>query len=97
MPSAPEFVGGTERGYLMVVPAEECIFYRPGVKLKIKLLPDSAGTFYLYEPAKLSERLKHKYRIHRVVCFPAETMESPGAGKILSLEDGWPRRNRSPD
>jgi len=63
VPSAPEFVNGTERTYTMVAPAEERIYYRPGVQLKIKLLPDAAGAFYPYDPVKLSERLKHKYRI----------------------------------
>ena len=43
------FVGGTERSS-EGVPAEERICYRPGVNLNIKLLPDVAGTFYLYEP-----------------------------------------------
>ena len=63
IPSAPEFINGTERRYLMMDPAGERIYYRPGVKLKVKLLPDPAGGDYSYAPAKESERLKRKYRI----------------------------------
>jgi hypothetical protein len=44
-------------------PAERRIYYRPGVKLKAKLLPDPPGSYYPYDPAKESERLKRKYGI----------------------------------
>jgi hypothetical protein len=62
IPFAPEFMGETDRSYLMVEPAEKRIYYRPGVKLKVKLLPDPPGSYYPYDPAKESERLKRKYR-----------------------------------
>ncbi len=63
IPSAPEFIDGTEGSYLMVTPLEERGYYRPGVKLKVKLLPDPPGSYYPYDPAKESERLKRKYGI----------------------------------
>jgi hypothetical protein len=44
-------------------PAQERAYYRPGVKLKVKLLPDFPGSYYPYDPAKESERLKRKYGI----------------------------------
>jgi hypothetical protein len=47
----------------LMEPAEERVYYRPGVKLKVKLLPDSPGSYYPYDPAKESERLMLKYRI----------------------------------
>jgi hypothetical protein len=53
----------TERSYLVMEPAQERTYYRPGVKLKVKLLPDPPGSYYPYDPAKESERLKRKYRI----------------------------------
>ena len=62
-PSAPEFINGTERRYTMAAPAEERIFYRPGVKLRILLLLDPPGGFYPYDPAKVRQQLKQKYRI----------------------------------
>lgn len=43
--------------------AEPRLYYRPGVKLRIRLLPDSPGSYDPYDPAKESERLKRKYRI----------------------------------
>jgi len=49
-------------GHLME-PAEERVYYRPGVKLKVKLLPDLPGSYHPYDPAKESERLMLKYRI----------------------------------
>jgi len=60
---APELIGDTEQSYLMMVPAQEGIFYRPGVKLKVRLLSDPPGSYYPYDPAKENERLKRKYRI----------------------------------
>jgi hypothetical protein len=55
--------GWTEWRYLAMEPAEERIYYRPGVKLKVQLLPDPPGSYYPYDPVKASERLKRKYRI----------------------------------
>jgi hypothetical protein len=52
-----------EWSYLVMEPAEEHVYYRPGVKLKVKLLPDPPGSYGTYDPAKESERLKRKYRI----------------------------------
>jgi hypothetical protein len=63
VPSAPEFISGTERTYLMMTMPEERVYYRPGVKLKIKLLPDAPGSYYPYDPARLIEQLKLKYGI----------------------------------
>lgn len=54
----------TERSYLAMEPAQKRTFYRPGVKLKVKLLPDPPGSYYPYDPAQASERLKRKYRIN---------------------------------
>ena len=62
LPAAGLF-DGAEWSYLMMEPAQERIYYRPGVKLKAKLLPDPPGSYYPYNPAKESERLKRKYRI----------------------------------
>jgi hypothetical protein len=49
--------------YLLAEPAEKGVYYRPGVKLKVKLLLDPPGSYYPYDPARESERLKRKYRI----------------------------------
>ena len=61
IPSAPEFTGGLDQSYLMVTPAEDRIFYRPGVRLRITLSPDTAPGGFAYDSAKLSMELKHKY------------------------------------
>jgi hypothetical protein len=61
VPSAPEFTGGTDRSYLMVTPAEERIYYRPGVRLRITISADVPPGGFAYDPAKLREHLKHKY------------------------------------
>ena len=62
VPSAPEFTRGMSDSYVMMIPGEERTFYRPGVRLKIKLSARTpAGAFY--DPAKLTERLKRKYRL----------------------------------
>jgi hypothetical protein len=53
----------TERSYLVMEPTQERTYYRPGVKLKVKLLPDPPGSYYPYDPAKESDWLKRKYRI----------------------------------
>jgi len=53
----------TARDSLVMEPAQERTYYRPGVKLKVKLLSDPPGSYYPYDPAKESERLKRKYRI----------------------------------
>jgi hypothetical protein len=47
----------------LMEPAEERVYYRPGVKLKVKLLLDPPGSYYPYDPAKERERLMLKYRI----------------------------------
>jgi hypothetical protein len=62
LPAAGLF-DGPQWSYLMMEPAQERIYYRPGVKLKVKLLPDPPGSYYPYDPAKESERLKRKYGI----------------------------------
>jgi hypothetical protein len=49
--------------YLVLEPAQERVYYRPGVKLKVQLLSDSPGSYYPYDPAKESERLRGKYNI----------------------------------
>ena len=54
---------GVEWSYQMMEPAGERTYYRPGVKLKVKLLPDPPGSYYPSDPAMESERLKRKYRI----------------------------------
>jgi hypothetical protein len=63
LPFALEFIGQPQRSYLMMAPSEKRTYYRPGVKLKVKLLPDPPGSYYPYDPAKESERLKRKYGI----------------------------------
>ena len=64
VPSAPEFTGGIDQSYLMWVPGEERIFYRPGVRLNITLSADAAAGGSAYDPAKLREKLKHKYGLN---------------------------------
>ena len=54
---------GVEWSYLVMEPAQTRAYCRPGVRLKIKLLPDPPGSYYPYDPAKVIERLKRKYRI----------------------------------
>jgi hypothetical protein len=61
VPSAPEFLAPTQYSYLMMTQPAEGIFYRPGVKLRIKLSDEVATGYYPYDPAKLRERLKQKY------------------------------------
>ena len=61
VPSAPEFTGGMAESYLMVTPTEEKIFYRPGVRLRIKLSGDATAGGFAYDPAELREKLKRKY------------------------------------
>ena len=61
VPAAPEFLEPTRYSYLMETPLQEHIFYRPGVKLKIRLLPEPATGYYPYNPATLRERLRTKY------------------------------------
>jgi hypothetical protein len=61
-PFAPEFGGGADQGYLMMIPGEERIFYRPGVRLSIRLLAEAVAGGSAYEPVRLREQLKHKYR-----------------------------------
>jgi hypothetical protein len=61
VPSAPEFTGGLDQSYLMVTPAEERIFYRPGVRLRVTLASNAALGGFAYDPAKLRQQLKHKY------------------------------------
>jgi len=63
VPAAPEFISGLERGYFMVTAPEERTYYRPGLRLKIKLLPEAPGSYYPYDPASIITRLKLKYRI----------------------------------
>jgi len=58
--------GRTEWRYLAMEPAEQRKYYRPGVKLKVQLLPNPPRNYYPYDPAKESERLKRKYRIKPV-------------------------------
>ncbi len=53
----------TERDYLAMEQAQERTYYRPGVKLKVKFLPDPPGTYYPYDPVKVSDELRRKYRI----------------------------------
>ena len=61
VPSAPEFTGGISQSYQMLAPAEEKVFYRPGVRLRIKLSNEAIADGYAYAPAELRERLKYKY------------------------------------
>jgi hypothetical protein len=60
VPSAPEFPNGTEWSYLVETQPQERVFYRPGVKLKVKLSTGPAAR-NAYDPATLIVRLKHKY------------------------------------
>jgi hypothetical protein len=62
LPAAGPF-DGPGWSYLVMEPGQERTYYRPGVKLKVKLLPDPPGSYYPYDPVKESERLKRKYRI----------------------------------
>jgi hypothetical protein len=55
---------GPEWSYRVMEPAQTRIYYRPGARLKVKLLPDPPGSYYPYDPAKVSERLKRKYRMN---------------------------------
>ena len=61
IPSAPEFTGGLDQSYLMVTPAEDRVFYKPGVRLRITLSPDGAPGGFVYDSAQLSMQLKRKY------------------------------------
>ncbi len=63
MPPAATLIDGTSRSYLVMEPAEQRVYYRPGVKLTVKLLPDPPGRHYPYDPAQVSERLRRKYGI----------------------------------
>jgi hypothetical protein len=65
VPAAGMF-DGPDWSYLMFEPAQEGAYYRPGVKLTIKLLPDPPGSYYPYYPSAESERLRRKYRIKPV-------------------------------
>jgi hypothetical protein len=60
---AAGLIDWSEWSYLVVEPAQQRTYYRPGVKLKVKLLPDPPGSYYPYDPAKESDRLKRKYGI----------------------------------
>jgi len=61
IPSAPGFTDGLDQSYLMVTPAEDRVYYRPGVRLKITLSPDAAPHGFAYDSAKLSMQLKREY------------------------------------
>jgi hypothetical protein len=61
LPSAPQFPGWTDLNYHMAAPMEERVFYRPGVRLRIKLSAGAAAGGYAYDSAKLREQLKQKY------------------------------------
>ncbi len=57
---APDRFGAMTESYQMVVPGQERIFYKPGLRLKIRLSPSPAAPGS-YDPAKLAGRLKHKH------------------------------------
>jgi hypothetical protein len=63
LPPSAAVLDWNEHGYLVMEPAQEGIYYRPGVMLKVKLLPDPPGSYYPYDPAKVSEQLRRKYGI----------------------------------
>ena len=63
LPPSAAVLDWNEHGYLVMEPAQEGIYYRPGVMLKVKLLPGPPGSYYPYDPAKVSEQLKRKYGI----------------------------------
>ena len=62
-PAVAGLLDWTERGYLVEQPAHEQTYYRPGVRLKMKLLADPPGKHYPYDPARIVAQLKRKYRI----------------------------------
>ncbi len=63
---AATLIGGVDWRYLLMEPGQQRIFYRPGVRLKVKLLRDPPGSYYPYDPVKVSERLTRKYGIRRL-------------------------------
>jgi hypothetical protein len=65
VPSAPEFLPPTQYSYLMVTQPEEGIYYRPGVKLMVKLSDQVTTGYYPYDPAKLRARLEQKYGLRQ--------------------------------
>jgi hypothetical protein len=62
-PSVAALLDWTEGSYLVMEPAQERTYYRPGVGLKVKLLPDPPGAYYPDDPAQVIQRLERKYRI----------------------------------
>jgi hypothetical protein len=57
-------VGWNTWSYQVMDVPEERLYYRPGVKLTIKLLSDPPGPSQPYDPAKEAERLRHKYHLN---------------------------------
>ncbi len=62
-PPVAALLDWTERSYLVREAGQERTYYRPGVKLKVKLLSDPPGTYYPYDPVQVIDRLKRKYQI----------------------------------
>ncbi len=62
-PFTPEFRSGLGESYIMEIPPQERIFYKPGVRLRVSFSdqPPKAGG---YDPATLVDRLKKKYRLN---------------------------------
>lgn len=64
VPSVPEFSGDIDRSYLMWIPGEERIFYKPGVLLKIALSASVSNSGAAYDPSELREKLRRKYDLN---------------------------------
>jgi hypothetical protein len=58
-PAGP--VSWTSPSYQVMDFPETRIYYRPGVKLKIRLLPNRPGSYATYDPAKEVQRIRTKY------------------------------------
>ncbi len=60
---AASLLYGPDWSFLVFESAQTRIYYRPGVRLKVKLLPDPPGSYYPYDPVKESARIRRQYRI----------------------------------
>jgi hypothetical protein len=56
-------LGWNTWSYLVIDPPQERVYYRPGLRLTIRLLSDPPGAYYPYDPGKESKRLRNKYHI----------------------------------
>jgi hypothetical protein len=64
VPSAPEFSIGTDENFHMMEFAEERVYYRPGVRLRIMLSPEPQSGLNVQQAASLREELTKKYHLN---------------------------------